>query len=247
MLARVAKPQPLDMRAQDFAAFALANAPATLEDILPSSEMQPVFAPRAFNMSDSHVHGTDMLFSAPPVRSPSWLWSPTSIQPRMGTVEQAPWSTWTSSVMVDSTLLTPELNKALSYTTGELLPCLQLIRSPSAVVQHSTRLIMQGLRAYPMMMLRRETPPPFIHPHWHRQSTPSLPQPISSCMSIAHVYAFRSQETRPFLWRTVQAEDERFLTEVHTLPAEGQYTIAYITISAGPCPRKTFWHASKRR
>ncbi|KAH8904194.1 hypothetical protein BR93DRAFT_971259 [Coniochaeta sp. PMI_546] len=49
---------------------------------------------------------------------------------------------------------------------------------------------------------------------------PCLPEPVSSCMSVAHMYAFRSEETRPFLWRTVQAEDERFLAQRRTMSPE---------------------------
>lgn len=216
--------------------------------------MQTVFAPGRINDTfESHGSSSDMVFDAVPdqqiqrIPSPAWMWSLSSIQPRMGTVEQAPWSTWTNSVVtVTSTLHTPELNKALSYTTGVLVPTLQLMRSSSAVVQYSTRLIIQGLRAYPMMVLRRETMPPFIHPHWHRQIAPSLPEPLSSCMSIAQMYAFRTEETKPFLWRTIQAEDERFLAQVIT-PS----TIAvnhYLRLrSVRECLPKTFWPVSKRR
>jgi hypothetical protein len=32
------------------------------------------------------------------------------------------------------------------------------------------------------------------------------------------MYAFRTEETRPFLWRTIQAEDERFLAQVKRFP-----------------------------
>lgn len=234
--------QPVDVGGQVLLGFDLSNTPITLEDILASSEMQTAFAPGTFNTIYAS-HGSNGMQLEPPsgqsmqhmqrMSSPSLMWPPYSIQPRMGAVEQAPWSTWTSSVTVDSTLLTPELNKALSYTQGqELAPSLQQIRSSNSVVQHSTRLIIQGLRAYPMMVLRRETLPPFIHPHWHRQITPSLPEPLSICMSIAHMYAFRSEETRPFLWRTVQAEDERFLAQVHRFPVQSRGKLLMICFPA---------------
>lgn len=198
----------------------LSDAVAPLEDNFRIPDMELDFDIGAFN---GHGDSNDPWLSLLPdqqvqrISSPSWMWSPTSIQPRMGTVDQAPWAIWTSSVTVDPTVLTPELNTVLGYTAGELVPSLQLIRSSSAVVQHCTRLIIQGLRGYPMMMLRRETLPPFIHPHWHRHNMPALPDPLSSCMSVAHLYAFRSEETRPFLWRTMQAEDERFLAQVCTI------------------------------
>jgi hypothetical protein len=224
MLSQATELQPLDVGGQAHPAFDLSNAPPILEDILAGSEMQTVSVPGVLkDRFDNNSDSSDMMFAPPTdqqirrVSSPTWMWSPTSIQPRLGTVDQAPWSTWTSSVTVSSTLLTPELDRVSSFPPGQLVPSLQLIRSPRAAVQHSIRLIIQGLRAYPMMGLRRETLPPFIHPHWHRHSVPSLPEPISSCMSVAHMFAFRSEETRPFLWRTVQAEDERFLVQVYTL------------------------------
>jgi len=233
---------------RDFAALDL-----SIEDVLAGSEMQDVFALETSSRRfDSQCSSSDMLFAANPDQQlhrsspPAWMWSPTSIQPRLGNMEQAPWSAWTNSARVTSTLLTPELNKALSYSTGELLPALQLIRSSSAVVQHSTRLIIQGLRAYPMMVLRRETFPPFIHPHWHRQSVPSLPEPLASCMSIAHMYAFRTEETKPFLWRTIQAEDERFLAQV-SFQYPGSLCCYSRVHSVTECPQRTCSHVSKRR
>ncbi|KAB5527931.1 hypothetical protein GE09DRAFT_975301 [Coniochaeta sp. 2T2.1] len=208
-----------------------ADAPVTMEEILASSDMQTVLDPGTFFGSfDISGNSSDVLqtYTTPQatrqlhrMSPPSWIWSPTSIQPRMGTLEQAPWSTWLSAVNISTPLLTPELNQALAWTEGqEMVATLQLIRSPSPVVQHSTRLIIQGLRAYPMMMLRRETLPPFIHPYWHIRHMPALPESLSTCMSIAHMYAFRSEETKPFLWRTIQAEDERFLAQRRTMSAE---------------------------
>jgi hypothetical protein len=138
-------------------------------------------------------------------------WPYDSIQPRMGHAAQAPWSAWITSVENHPALRNPNLNDVFRHTQAK---CLTILQPSSEVVQHTTRLGVQAMRAYPMMMLRRETLPPFIHPHWHRQSTPALPEPLSNCMSIAQMYAFRSEETKPFIWRTVKAEDERFLAQV---------------------------------
>ena len=141
----------------------------------------------------------------------TWAWPYSFIQPRMGQVAQAPWSTWTTNIANYPTPYTPNLNDMFSLSQRR---CLALLQPSSHVVQHNTHLMVQALRAYPLMMLRRETLPPFIHPHWHRQSSPALPDPLSNCMSIAQMYAFRSEETKPFLWRTIKAEDERFTSQV---------------------------------
>ncbi|KAI0120999.1 hypothetical protein BJ170DRAFT_156515 [Xylariales sp. AK1849] len=88
------------------------------------------------------------------------------------------------------------------------------------VAQHNLRLIYHTMRAYPYMMLRRETFPPFIHPHWHRQSTPALPWPLANCMSIAKLFVSRTSETVAFLWQTVKSESQRCLDEMNDFSDE---------------------------
>ncbi|KAF4430472.1 short chain dehydrogenase family [Fusarium acutatum] len=80
-------------------------------------------------------------------------------------------------------------------------------------MQHASRVIMQMLYAYPQMMLRRQTFPPFIHPHWHLKT---LPETLGTCMSLAQLFALRTPETQSFLWRMVAAEEERFREMLHT-------------------------------
>jgi hypothetical protein len=68
---------------------------------------------------------------------------------------------------------------------------------------------MQMLRAFPQMMLRRETFPPFIHGHWYCNMSamgPSLPEPLVNCMGVAQVFVSHNPETKPFLWRMIQSE-----------------------------------------
>lgn len=72
-------------------------------------------------------------------------------------------------------------------------------------------LLSQAISAFPQMMLRRQTFPPFIHAHWH---LPSLPETLANCMSIAQLFATRTAETRPFLWRTIGIEVKRLQDEV---------------------------------
>ena len=80
--------------------------------------------------------------------------------------------------------------------------------------QQSADLVMEALCAIPEQMLRRATFPPFIHPHWHR---PSLPEPLAICTQIAYIFASRTPEIRPFIWRTILAEQQRTLDQVCTL------------------------------
>ena len=140
-----------------------------------------------------------------PVTVDNWAWSHDFIQSHLGSASQAPWVT--SSANPPYTL---DLHGLITYPRE----CLTVLQPINIVVKHSTHLLMQALRPYPLMMLRKETFPPFIHAHWHGQDAHALPEPILNCMSIAQMYVFRSEETKPFLWRTIKGEDERFLSQV---------------------------------
>ncbi|TVY33874.1 hypothetical protein LSUB1_G005142 [Lachnellula subtilissima] len=77
------------------------------------------------------------------------------------------------------------------------------------VSNFTANIIMQMLCAFPQMMLRRETLPPFIHGHWYRASTatePALPKPLVNCTSIAQVFASQNLECKPFLWNSIKTE-----------------------------------------
>lgn len=130
--------------------------------------------------------------------------------------EKVPWSAWTAQDDYAPVLSRPS-SLLLQPNSGYLarLP----ITDP--IMQRTATLIMQQLRAFPQMMLRRETLPPFIHAHWNRPSSTTstaLPEPLANCMSIAHLFASRNSETTPFLWRTVKQEQRSFLEKVRLFP-----------------------------
>lgn len=86
-----------------------------------------------------------------------------------------------------------------------------------SVAQHNADLIIRSVRAFPTMMLRRETFPWYIHKHSSMVFKPtqdSLPEPLSNCMSIAQMFSLRTPDTRTFLWRTIRAEYRRLGSEV---------------------------------
>jgi len=198
-----------DLQATD--AFDFLNSTGDTEDmelLQPSADDSPVYA---YDGTREISTLPAVLSASEPVPFGAWAWPHASIQPDMGHTAQAPWSTWINSVANQSAVYSPNLSDILSFPQKE---CLVLLRPSSILVQNNIRLVVQALRAYPLMMLRRETFPPFIHPHWCRQSSPVLPEPLSNCMSIAQMFASRSDETKPFLWRTIKAEDERVLTQV---------------------------------
>ncbi|EXJ59234.1 hypothetical protein A1O7_06666 [Cladophialophora yegresii CBS 114405] len=91
-----------------------------------------------------------------------------------------------------------------------------------AQAQSSADLIVQSLRAFPTMMLRRETFPWFIHPQSQLMSkagsgATALPDAISTCMGIAQIFTARTPETKPFLWRIIRGEYRRLVNEMHDM------------------------------
>lgn len=77
--------------------------------------------------------------------------------------------------------------------------------------RHAANLISRIVGAFPQMMLRRHTFPPFIHPYWNKAS---VPENLANCMSIAQLFVSRKADTRSFLWRTIDAEEQHLLDKV---------------------------------
>lgn len=116
---------------------------------------------------------------------------------------------------IQSYLPSPENASETQITIKSLSAKADLTRLPyqREASHHAAKLVLQTLYAFPQMMLRRKTFPPFIHPHWHESC---LPEILANCMSIAQLFAARTPETRSFLWRTINAEEQRFRENVRT-------------------------------
>lgn len=104
------------------------------------------------------------------------------------------------------------------------------IGKSNVLVQRSADLIVDALYAVPEQMRRRETFPPFIHPHWHMSS---LPEPLAVCMHISQMYALQNKELRPFIWRSILAEQRRAVQRLDALTdrellAEMQVGMVYL-------------------
>lgn len=64
------------------------------------------------------------------------------------------------------------------------------------------------VRAYPKMLLRKNTLPPFIHP------SSSFPEPLAICLSIAQMFNTRTDASRAFIDQTIDSERQRLVDEV---------------------------------
>ncbi|RFU30790.1 hypothetical protein B7463_g5533, partial [Scytalidium lignicola] len=117
-------------------------------------------------------------------------------------VVQIDWNTLASSA------LAPSIRQSHPTTSTSLqVVNLPTYRSPIIPI------IAGILRTYPKMMLRKTTLPPFIHilacgqPDSDKES---FPEPLAICMSIAHMFAAQTNESKTFLHRTIEAERRRF-------------------------------------
>ncbi|KAH8690511.1 hypothetical protein BGW36DRAFT_388879 [Talaromyces proteolyticus] len=117
-------------------------------------------------------------------------------------VAKIPWSTVTASSECSPSL--PVFTHLSQRPSTDILAPIPM---SDPVSRFSAGSIMQMLRAFPQMMLRRETFPPFIHGHWHRSSKePSLPKPLINCMALAQVFISHNLDTRSFLWHSIRME-----------------------------------------
>ncbi|KAF2489434.1 hypothetical protein BU16DRAFT_622951 [Lophium mytilinum] len=98
----------------------------------------------------------------------------------------------------------------------ESLPFRPIVRRKMARSgsEMSSQFLIRIIRSYPEMMLRRETFPPFIHPQY-RTSSGDIPETLANCMSVAQMFTTRTKESKNFMWRAIQMERDRVLTNLH--------------------------------
>lgn len=82
----------------------------------------------------------------------------------------------------------------------------------------ASSILMQMLRSFPEMVLRRENFPFFVHPISCRDTSDSvLPEPLLNCIGIAQVFASHNPQSKSFLWRAIESEQRCFVQKVCTL------------------------------
>lgn len=115
---------------------------------------------------------------------------------------------------IDQVTASGILNDCVISTPTQLDFPLGSLRRPGPASESCANIIKQALCAFPQMMLRRSTFPPFIHP---QRDKSHLPAPLTSCMAISGLFASRNDDTRPILWKTVREEQELSVQTVGTL------------------------------
>jgi len=84
----------------------------------------------------------------------------------------------------------------------------------------TAKLLLHTLKSYPLMMLRRDAAPPFIHPRFvsladndDGKDDADHPErePLNNCIALLHMVGSRLPGSRKLFWRNVRTECERFL------------------------------------
>jgi hypothetical protein len=76
-------------------------------------------------------------------------------------------------------------------------------------------LILHTLKSYPLMMMRHNTLPPFIHPRVVSSDIGSNDmEPLTNCLSLVHMISSGFHGSRKLFWKNVQMECERLCEEV---------------------------------
>lgn len=83
--------------------------------------------------------------------------------------------------------------------------------------QRTAKLVFQTLKSYPLMLLRHDTLPPFIHPRFVSlgdDDEKTEMEPLNNCISLLHMLGSRVAGSRRLFWRNVKMECDRFQQKV---------------------------------
>jgi hypothetical protein len=81
--------------------------------------------------------------------------------------------------------------------------------------QRIANLILHTLKSYPLMMLRYNTLPPFIHPGLISSDVgDNHMEPLTNCISLVQMISGGVQGSRKLFWKNVRLECERLYAEV---------------------------------
>ncbi|EXJ88223.1 hypothetical protein A1O1_05153 [Capronia coronata CBS 617.96] len=157
--------------------------------------------------------------TSPPSSSTKFLPDVTGLR---WTVPESDTSLVTLGAATESDSVTPlslrDLTKEPQLPWEGFLVCLPM---GDPVAQQNATLIIQMLRPYPSMMTRKDTLPPFIHPCLGSNNLGlPFPEPLANCVSIARMFAWRTPETRDFVWKTIWAEQRRLADKATTYSSE---------------------------
>ena len=109
----------------------------------------------------------------------------------------------------------PSLNALMSSPSVYTIRSLTQRPKVKTGAQRTASLIFHTLKSFPRMMLRPNTFPPFIHPHFMSLDIEENDMELlTNCISLIHMISSRAPGSRKLFWRIVRLECERICHEV---------------------------------
>jgi len=110
--------------------------------------------------------------------------------------------------------LTPPLTHRIELSTEPRRLLRRTMASP--VASANGQFILQTLRTYPRMMLRTSTYPPLVHASStnNQNANTSIEDPLSVCINIIQLFYSKTNQSSPFVWRSIKFEQERLYSQV---------------------------------
>lgn len=118
-----------------------------------------------------------------------------------------------SAFQVQQGLSTPEssIPNSPSSSIRSLIQRPNTQRGPQRIAS----LILHTLKSYPVMMLRHNTLPPFVHPCLLSLDIESVHmEPLTNCISLVHMISSDVRGSRKLFWKNVRMECEHWTVEV---------------------------------
>ena len=82
-------------------------------------------------------------------------------------------------------------------------------------VQRVADLLLHTLKSYPLMMLRHNKLPPYVHPHLVSSSIENdQMEPLANCIALVHMISSGVRGSRKLFWKNVRVECEHLCEEV---------------------------------
>lgn len=89
--------------------------------------------------------------------------------------------------------------------------------------QRIANLIFHTLKSYPLMMLRDNALPPFIHPHLVSSDVENEDmEPLINCINLVHMLSSRIHGSRKLFWKNVRIECENLYANVGRIQDDSQ-------------------------
>ncbi|KAH7324431.1 hypothetical protein B0I35DRAFT_424159 [Stachybotrys elegans] len=89
-------------------------------------------------------------------------------------------------------------------------------RTGAGNAQVLSSILIRILQSYPLMLLRRETFPPFVSPllySWAETGQTPPQHPLVNCVSLVHMFKAEAEPNKMFVWSVIKLEQERILLE----------------------------------